>query len=137
MICGSILVAQSRGVIIMSDNSKRVFGYCRVSSKGQNLDRQLKALLDFGVLKRDIFCDETSGKNFDRPKYKELKSLLQAGDLLVVLDLDRLGRNYAEMEREWRIITKEIIYLWKRQLSRRLGLLTTIIIRCTLMPIVR
>ena len=108
MIYGSILVAQSRGVIIMSDNSKRVFGYCRVSSKGQNLDRQLKALLDFGVLKRDIFCDETSGKNFDRPKYKELKSLLQAGDLLVVLDLDRLGRNYAEMEREWRIITKEI-----------------------------
>lgn len=92
----------------MSDNSKRVFGYCRVSSKGQNLDRQLKALLEFGVLKRDIFCDETSGKDFNRPKYKELKGLLQAGDLLVILDLDRLGRNYAEMESEWRILTKEI-----------------------------
>lgn len=72
--------------------------YARVSTKEQNLDRQLKAAGD-GYDR--IFTDKESGKNFDRPAYQEMKSVLKAGDTLTVLSLDRLGRNYEEIGREW------------------------------------
>ena len=89
----------------MSKESRRVFGYVRVSSKSQHVDRQREALLKRGVLARDIYVDTMSGRNFERPKYAEMKSQLQEGDLVVILDLDRLGRNYTEMASEWKYIT--------------------------------
>ena len=88
-----------------SDNS-RVLGYVRVSTGHQNTDRQREALLKAGVASRDIFTDKQSGKDFSRPQYQKLKEQLVAGDTVVVLDLDRLGRNYREMSLEWFDITK-------------------------------
>ena len=81
------------------------YGYARVSSKDQNAERQLIALRNFGVKK--IFIDRQSGRNFDRPQYKKLLRKLKADDVLVVKSIDRLGRNYAEILEQWRIITKE------------------------------
>lgn len=89
----------------MSDEN-RIYGYVRVSSKCQNENRQVDALVNYGVPKRDIFIDKASGKNFeDRTEYAKMKSLLQRGDTLAVLDLDRLGRGYHDMAKEWREIT--------------------------------
>ena len=87
------------------NSENRVYGYCRVSSKSQNESRQVDAMLSYGVVKRDIFVDIASGKNFDRPQYEIMKGLLRPGDELVILDLDRLGRNYDDMAREWHDIT--------------------------------
>lgn len=88
-----------------SDNS-RVLGYVRVSTGHQNTDRQREALLKAGVAPRDIFTDKQSGKDFSRPQYQKLKEQLVAGDTVVILDLDRLGRNYDEMSIEWFDIVK-------------------------------
>ena len=90
----------------MSD--KRIYGYARVSSKSQNESRQVKALLDYGCSQRDIFIDKASGKDFSRPEYEKLKTLLCPEDELVVLDLDRLGRNYEQMRDEWNEITRTL-----------------------------
>lgn len=90
----------------MSD--KRIYGYARVSSKNQNESRQVKALLDYGCSQRDIFIDKASGKDFSRPEYEKLKTLLCPEDELVVLDLDRLGRNYEQMRDEWNEITRTL-----------------------------
>lgn len=86
---------------------KRVFGYIRVSSKTQNEARQREALLKEGVLERDIYIDKQSGKDFSRPAYQGMIQSLQPGDELVILDLDRLGRNYQDMAKEWHRITDE------------------------------
>lgn len=87
---------------------KRRFGYIRVSSRVQNLDRQKDALLNEGeVLERDIFVDKQSGKDFSRPAYQQMIQSLQPGDEIVILDLDRLGRNYSEMAKEWSYITED------------------------------
>lgn len=84
----------------MSNN--RIFGYVRVSSKEQNLDRQIKALIDYGVDKRDITEDKISGKNFNREGYQLLKHrLLRKGDTLVIKELDRLGRDMEQIKVEW------------------------------------
>lgn len=83
------------------------YGYVRVSSTDQNVDRQLIALTEVGVLKKNIYMDKMSGKDFKRPAYQKLLKKLRAGDLLYILSLDRLGRNYEEIQRQWRIITKE------------------------------
>ena len=85
-----------------------VYGYARVSSRDQNLNRQLDALGAYGVEPANIFADHASGKDFDRPCYRELLHTLGDGDVLVVLSIDRLGRNYSEILEEWRRITKEI-----------------------------
>ncbi len=87
---------------------KRKFGYIRVSSKTQNEARQRDALIKEGVLERDIFIDKQSGKDFSRPAYQKMIQSLQQGDEIIILDLDRLGRNYSEMAREWFYITNEI-----------------------------
>jgi len=80
----------------------RVYGYARVSSTEQNLDRQIESLTAYGVEDRHIITDKQSGKNFDRPGYKTLKEqLLRSGDILVVKELDRLGRNYEQIKTEW------------------------------------
>ena len=84
-----------------------IYGYVRVSSADQNEERQLVALREKGVPEGRIFMDKQSGKDFDRPQYKKLIRKLKAGDLLYILSIDRLGRNYEEIQNQWRILTKE------------------------------
>lgn len=84
-----------------------VYGYVRVSSIDQNEDRQFIALSEAGVPKKNIYMDKMSGKNFERPQYQKLLKKIKAGDLLYILSIDRLGRNYEEIQKQWRIITKE------------------------------
>lgn len=84
-----------------------IYGYVRVSSVDQNEDRQMIALAEAGVQEKNIFMDKQSGKSFDRPQYKKLVKKLKEGDLLYVMSIDRLGRNYEEIQKQWRIITKE------------------------------
>lgn len=86
----------------------KVYGYARVSSKDQNLDRQLDALATFPVLKENVYADKASGKDFERPEYKRLISVMEPGDVMVVKSIDRLGRNYDEIIEEWRNITKRM-----------------------------
>lgn len=87
--------------------SKKLYGYARVSTKEQNLDRQLQALKDFGVEDRDIITDKVSGKDFNRQGYITLKEqLLRKGDTLVVKELDRLGRDMEQIKEEWQGILK-------------------------------
>ncbi len=88
--------------------SSNIYGYVRVSSADQNEDRQTTALERIPILKKNIFMDKQSGKDFNRPNYKKLVQKLKAGDLLYILSIDRLGRNYEEIQQQWRILTKEI-----------------------------
>ena len=87
---------------------KKIYGYVRCSSTDQNEDRQIIALREVSVPEKNIFMDKQSGRDFDRPNYKKLVQELKAGDLLYVLSIDRLGRNYEEIQNQWRILTKEI-----------------------------
>lgn len=84
-----------------------IFGYARVSSKDQNLARQIKELEEFGCDR--IFQEKQSGKNFDRPVYKEMRSKMRFGDVLVVHDLSRFGRNKVEIRNEWEALIEEEI----------------------------
>ncbi len=86
----------------------KIYGYVRVSSIDQNEDRQMLALKEAGVDEKSIYMDKQSGKDFDRPNYKKLVRKLKAGDLLYILSIDRLGRNYEEIQKQWRVLTKEI-----------------------------
>lgn len=80
----------------------RVYGYARVSSNEQHLDRQIEVLTKYGVEDRFIITDKISGKDFSRPGYQVLKNqLLRSGDTLVIKELDRLGRNYEQIKNEW------------------------------------
>ncbi|MCI8489689.1 MAG: recombinase family protein [Lachnospiraceae bacterium] len=85
-----------------------VYGYVRVSSIEQKEDRQMIALRKAGVFTGSIFVDKQSGKDFHRESYRKLVSLLKKGDLLYIMSIDRLGRNYVEIQNQWRILTKEI-----------------------------
>lgn len=85
-----------------------IYGYVRVSSTDQNEDRQLIALREQGVDEKNIFIDKQSGKDFERPNYKKMVRKLKAGDLLYIISIDRLGRNYEEIQKQWRVLTKEI-----------------------------
>lgn len=84
------------------------YGYARVSGTDQNEDRQMIALHQVGVEDKHIFMDKQSGKDFDRPQYKKMVKKMRHGDLLYVLSIDCLGRNYDEIQHQWRILTKEI-----------------------------
>lgn len=84
-----------------------IFGYVRVSTKDQNEDRQILAMQEFGVPQKQIFMDKLSGKDFNRPQYKRLLRRLKPGNVLAVKSIDRLGRNYSEIQEQWRLITKE------------------------------
>ena len=86
---------------------KEVYGYVRVSSKDQCEERQLIAMQEFGVPEKNIFLDKLSGKDFERPRYKRLLRKLRPGDVVVIKSIDRLGRNYGEIQDQWRLITKE------------------------------
>ncbi len=83
------------------------YGYARVSTKEQNEQRQIIALTQFGLSEKYIYVDKQSGKDFERPQYRRLVRKLKDGDTLVITSIDRLGRNYAEILEQWRIITKE------------------------------
>lgn len=87
--------------------SENLYGYVRVSTKDQNLDRQILALREFGVPEKQILQEKQSGKDFERPAYRRLMKKLKPGDTLVIKSIDRLGRNYDEILEQWRIITKE------------------------------
>lgn len=82
------------------------YGYARVSSKDQNEDRQMVALVKAGIQKQNIFIDKQSGKDFKRNQYQKLLRKLRPDDLLYVKSIDRLGRNYEEIQEQWRILTK-------------------------------
>jgi len=88
--------------------SENIFGYIRVSSTDQNEDRQILALKEKDVPEYNVYMDKQSGKDFNRPEYKRLLRKLRQGDLLYVLSIDRLGRNYVEVQEQWRKLTKEI-----------------------------
>ena len=85
-----------------------IYGYVRVSSTDQNEDRQMLALSKQNIAAKNIYIDKLSGKDFNRPAYKKLIKKLKSGDLLYILSIDRLGRNYEEIQNQWRVLTKEI-----------------------------
>lgn len=91
----------------MNENTGKLYGYIRVSTKEQNEDRQRLAMHEFGIADRDLYMDKQSGKDFERPNYKRLIRKLKPGDTLVIKSIDRLGRNYEEILEQWRIITRE------------------------------
>ena len=84
-----------------------IYGYIRVSTGDQNTARQFAALQKLEISKKNLFVDKQSGKDFERPAYKKLVKKLQEGDLLYIKSIDRLGRNYEEIQEQWRILTKE------------------------------
>ena len=84
-----------------------IYGYMRVSSKEQNEDRQKIALTEMGVPENNIYMDKQSGKDFERTQYKRLLRKLNENSVLYIKSIDRLGRNYGELNEQWRIITKE------------------------------
>ena len=85
-----------------------IYGYVRVSSTDQNEDRQMLALGKQNIAEKNIYIDKLSGQDFNRPAYKKLIKKLKCGDLLYILSIDRLGRNYEEIQNQWRVLTKEI-----------------------------
>ncbi len=86
----------------------KIYGYVRVSSADQNEHRQMLAMEEKKVDKKCIYMDRQSGKDFQRPQYRRMVEEIQAGDLLYVSSIDRLGRNYEEIQDQWRILTKDI-----------------------------
>ena len=84
----------------------QIYGYIRVSSRDQNEDRQLIALRELHIPEKNIFIDKQSGKDFNRPQYKRLVRKLKKDDLLYIKSIDRLGRNYAEILEQWRLLTQ-------------------------------
>ena len=83
------------------------FAYIRVSSRDQNEDRQLLAISDLHIPKKNIYIDHQSGKDFDRPAYRRMVRRMKKDDLLYIKSIDRLGRNYEEIQNQWRFLTKE------------------------------
>lgn len=84
------------------------YGYARVSSKDQNESRQIENLTNHGVDVENIYIDKQSGKDFERPEYKKLLETVKEGDVIYIHSIDRLGRNYDEIIKNWQIITKDI-----------------------------
>ena len=87
--------------------TEKTYGYARVSAKDQHADRQLEALIHYGIPRSAILVDKQSGKDFNRPEYQRLLKKLQAKDVLVVKSIDRLGRDYQEIIEQWRFLTRE------------------------------
>jgi len=83
------------------------FGYCRVSSAEQNENRQLDAMAELEIPQANIYVDKQSGKDFSRPAWAAMMERLNTGDLLYVHSIDRLGRNYDDIQNMWRVLTKE------------------------------
>ncbi|MDR2970941.1 MAG: recombinase family protein [Bacteroidales bacterium] len=96
-----VIVELKKGVNIM------IYGYVRVSSREQHEDRQILAMGELRIPPSNVFADKQSGKDFERPAYKSLVERLKNGDLLYIKSIDRLGRNYADIQNQWRVLTKE------------------------------
>lgn len=94
---------ENQGVNDMSN----VYGYVRVSSKDQNEDRQVIVMRELQVPEENIYIDKQSGKDFNRPQYKKLLRKVKEGDLIYIKSIDRLGRNYSEIQEQWKLITKD------------------------------
>ena len=86
----------------------KVFGYVRVSSRDQNEDRQMISMEQQGIPRRNTYVDKQSGKDFQRPQYQKLLKKLKKNDVLYIKSIDRLGRNYEDVQNQWRILTKEM-----------------------------
>lgn len=86
---------------------RNIYGYIRVSSRDQNICRQILAMEQLNISKQNLFVDKQSGSDFDRPAYKKLMRRLKQGDILYIKSIDRLGRNYNEILEQWRYLTKE------------------------------
>lgn len=118
-----------------------LYGYIRVSTRDQNEDRQLIALRELKIPEKNIFMDKQSGKDFNRPQYKRLVRKLKKDDLLYIKSIDRLGRNYAEILEQWRLLTQtkgaDIVVLDMPLLDTRRGkdlmgtFLSDIVRRCS------
>ena len=91
----------------MSNRQNQTYGYVRISTAEQHEDRQLIALSPFAIPPANLYIDKQSGKDFQRTKYRQLIRKLKPGDLLIIKEVDRLGRNYAEIIEQWRFISKE------------------------------
>ena len=89
-------------------HERHMYGYARISSKGQKEDRQIIAMQEYGVPYDAIMVEKISGKNFNRPIYKQLVQKLKPGDTLVIKSIDRLGRNYEEILEQWQYLTKTV-----------------------------
>jgi DNA invertase Pin-like site-specific DNA recombinase len=100
------------------NKTMKKYGYIRVSSIDQCEDRQTAAMTGHGILAENIYTDKLSGKDFNRPAYVELIKKLKAGDLLYIKSIDRLGRNYEDVQNQWRVLTKEkgvdMVFQWKK-----------------------
>ena len=94
----------------VESSKQNLYGYARVSTKEQNTDRQIQALKEFGIEEENIFEDKKSGKDFKREEYQLLKRILKrtTNNVLVIKSIDRLGRNYKEIQNEWREITQDL-----------------------------
>ncbi len=88
--------------------NNRTYGYIRVSSRDQNIDRQLIAMQRCHVPRKNIYVDKMSGKDSDRPGYQSLLKQLQEDDLVYIKSIDRLGRNYADIQEQWQLLTKKM-----------------------------
>ena len=84
-----------------------IYGYVRVSTRNQNEDRQLNAMQELNIPEKNIYIDKISGKDFNRPMYKQMIKKMKKDDLLYIKSIDRLGRNYEEILEQWRALTKE------------------------------
>ena len=96
---------RQKGIDFMEN---RKFGYCRISNSDQNELRQLIAMKEFGISERDVYIDKQSGKDFNRTQYQIMLNNIRENDLVVFMSLDRMGRNYSEIQEQWRYITKEL-----------------------------
>lgn len=94
----------------VENSNQNLYGYARVSTKEQNTDRQVQSLKDFGIEEENIFVDKKSGKDFNREEYQLLKRIMKrtTNNVLVIKSIDRLGRNYKEIQNEWREITQDL-----------------------------
>ena len=106
-ICYRVLLQCRAAEVGVTAIGGTVYGYIRVSTREQNEDRQVLALRGIGIPEKNVYMDKLSGKDFDRPRYKKLLRKLKKDDLLYIKSIDRLGRNYAEILEQWRILTKD------------------------------
>lgn len=84
-----------------------IYGYVRVSTKEQNEERQILAMREVNIPPGNLFIDRQSGKDFQRPAYQNMVSQMEANDLLYIKSIDRLARNYEEIQEQWKLLTKE------------------------------
>lgn len=92
----------------MKATEKKIYGYIRVSSADQNEERQFLAMAEKEIPRSQIYVDKQSGKDFNRPQYQKMIKKLRRGDLLYIVSIDRLGRDYEEIQVQWRVLTKNI-----------------------------